>query len=165
MELFYTIIGPDNTQITWWQMGVRAVIIFIVAIFVLRFGDQRIFGKSSAFDIVLGIILGSILSRTITGNAPFLETTFVAFLLVGLHYILAVLSFKFTRFGRYVKGRAIELIKEGNLQKNNMRRTNITYNDLCEACRKNKIESVEDVKTAFLERSGEISLIPFKQDD
>lgn len=165
LDLFYDIIGPDSTQIKWWQMGARAVIVFVLAIFMLRYGDQRIFGKSSAFDIVLGIILGSILSRAITGNAPFLETTFTALLLVVLHYILAIFSFKFTAFGRWVKGVETELIKNGTLQEGNMRKTNITYHDLCEACRKNKIASLKDVKEAFLERSGEITLIPFRKDD
>jgi len=161
MELFYHIIGPDNHEITWWQMGVRAVIIFIAAIFMLRYGDQRIFGKSSAFDIVLGIILGSVLSRAITGNSPFLPTIFASFLLVVLHNLLAILSFHYTSFGRFVKGRKIDIIINGQLQENNMRKTKITQNDIREACRKNKIDGLENVKDAFLERSGQISLIPF----
>lgn len=71
-EFIYQIIGAEN-DIKWWQMAIRAFIVFLVAIVLIRIGNKRIFGKYSSFDIVLGIILGSILSRAITGNLLFFK--------------------------------------------------------------------------------------------
>ena len=159
MEVIYSIIGSDSDQIKWWQMGIRGVLVFILAIIMVRYGDRRIFGKSSALDIVLGIILGSILSRAITGNSPFFQTVFTSLLLVGLHWFFSYLSYHFKGFGNYVKGEEVELMRDGKMVDNNLARNNITFKDICEACRKNKIEHVEDVKDAFLERSGDISII------
>ena len=161
MEEIYSIIGPDSEQILWWQMGLRGVLVFLLAIFMVRYGDRRIFGKSSALDIVLGVILGSILSRAITGNSPFFETIFTTLLLVGFHWLLAKLSFHFKGFGKYVKGTEIELIKDGKMREDNFQKNNITFKDLCEACRKNSLEDPGKVKDAFLERSGEITIFKF----
>lgn len=161
MEVIYSIIGPDSDQIRWWQMGVRGVLVFLLAIFIVRYGDRRIFGKSSALDIVLGIILGSLLSRAITGNSPFFPTIFTTLVLVSLHWSFSFLSFHFKGFGKYVKGDEIELIRAGKMVDGNLRRNNITFKDICEACRKSKIQDPEKVKDAFLERSGDITVFAF----
>lgn len=79
-ETFRHIIGPDSNAINWWQMCIRGVLIFCIALLLVRVGDRRIFNKNAAFDIVLSIILGSVLSRAITGNAPFVPNYHV-------HYI------------------------------------------------------------------------------
>lgn len=158
IEVIDSIIGPDSDQIKWWQMGLRGALVFVLAIFIVRYGDRRIFGKNSALDIILGIILGSILSRAITGNSPFYETIFTTGVLVGLHWILAFLSYRFKGFGDLVKGHEIELIRNGQMLQNNLRENNITEKDICEAGRKNNIQELEAIQTAFLERSGDISL-------
>ena len=142
-------------------MGIRGVLVFLLAIFMVRYGDRRIFGKSSALDIVLGVILGSILSRAITGNSPFFQTIFTTSLLVFLHWLLAFISYHFHGFGQYVKGDEIALIKEGKMVDSSLAKNNITFKDICEACRKNSIEDPEQVKDAFLERSGEITVFAF----
>ena len=160
-DVLFSIIGPDSKDILWWQMGIRGILIFVLALLMVRYGDKRIFGKSAAFDIVLGIILGSILSRAITGNSPFLQTTFTAMLLVALHWLLSVLSFHFRWFGKMVKGEETLLVKDGQWQKDCMENCRISEHDILEACRQNgKVEKLEQVKAAYFERSGNISVIP-----
>jgi hypothetical protein len=79
------VIGPDPVAINWWQMVIRGILIFMFSLMLARMGDNRIFGKSTTFDIVISIILGSLLSRAITGNAPFLPTVITTAALVMLH--------------------------------------------------------------------------------
>lgn len=162
MEAFFEDLLGTQDDIAWWQMGIRAVIVFLSALLILRSGDRRIFGKNAAFDIVLGIILGSVLSRAITGNAPFGPAIFASVVLMGLHWILAYFAYHFPKFGKLVKGREIQLMKGGNLEKKAMGQTNITEHDLEEACRQNSVETLKDVKDAFIERSGNISIIKAK---
>ncbi|MBK0404347.1 DUF421 domain-containing protein [Adhaeribacter sp. BT258] len=165
LDFLNTLIGPDSKDILWWQMGVRGILVFLLTLFMVRYGDRRIFSKSTALDLVLAIILGSILSRAITGNSPFFATLFTALLLVGFHWLLAMTSFHIKGFGKYVKGRETQLIKDGNLLWNKMEQEKISLNDLYEACRKSKMQDLTNVKDAFFERSGDISLIPFGKDE
>ncbi|TPE45605.1 DUF421 domain-containing protein [Pontibacter mangrovi] len=148
-------------------MSARAVGVFFAALFIIRIGNHRIFGKNSAFDIVLGIIYGSILSRAITGNAPFWPTIAAAFVLVMLHKLLASFAFH-TDFGlgTFIKGRSKALVKDGELQKQAMEESSVTQNDLREAIRSaGSHVGTDRIKHAYLERSGKISVILKKDDE
>lgn len=160
-ETFRHIIGPDSNAINWWQMSIRGVLIFCLALLLVRAGDRRIFSKNAAFDIVLSIILGSILSRTITGNSPFVPTVITCVVLVGLHWGFAWLAKRNHAFGTLIKGNKVILIKNGQMQEENLKKSNITIHDLHEVLRLNgKVTQIEEVEEAYLERSGNISVIP-----
>lgn len=66
------VIGTDSDTITWWQMCTRAIIVFFYLLFLIRVGSRRIFGKNTSFDIVIGVMLGSILGCALTANSQFL---------------------------------------------------------------------------------------------
>lgn len=80
LELGWTVLqealGLDrNAQtLTAWQMSVRAVLVFMAAISMIRLGNKRFMGKSTTLDSMLGIVFGSVVSRAITGNAAFFPT-------------------------------------------------------------------------------------------
>ena len=145
-------------------MCIRGFLIFVLAIILVRLGDRRIFSKNAAFDIVLGIVLGSILSRAITGNSPFIPTSITCIVLVALHWLFAFISQKYHPFGTLIKGKHLLLIKDGKIQEENMKKQNFTTHDLNEVLRLNgKLTKVEEVQEAYLERSGNVSVIPRKQ--
>lgn len=143
-------------------MSLRAGVVFFLALLIIRIGNKRIFGKNSTFDIVLGVIYGSVLSRAITGNAPFWPTLAAAFTLVVLHKGLAALAYHtHIGIGDLIKGKKSVLIKDGEIQQDHMRRNSITESDLREALRESGQEAnFGSIKTAVLERSGSISAIP-----
>src|SRR3954453_4899134 len=78
----------------------RALIVFMVALIVVRVGAKRFLGRKTAFDYILAFILGSMLSRGINGSAPFLQTMVGGLALVLFHRLLAWLSFRSHTIGR-----------------------------------------------------------------
>ena len=52
METFHYLIGQNTPHIAWWQMSVRATIIFVYAILLYRVAPRRSFSNLSAQDIV-----------------------------------------------------------------------------------------------------------------
>lgn len=159
MELLYDLIGESQNSIDWWQMAIRAFIVFILTLIMVRMGATRIFGRNSAFDIVMGVILGSVLSRAITGNSPFIPTIIAAAFLIILHMLFAFLSLENHKIGWLVKGKESCLIRDGKMQTDQMMRCQITENDLLESLRIKGKKDISLVKHAYLERSGEISII------
>lgn len=160
MELFRQVVGPDDAQaILWWQMCVRAVLVFAWGLVVVRLGGQRLFGKFAALDIVVTVMLGSLLSRVITGNAPLLAGLAATALLVLLHWLVAAAAFRWPGFGHLAKGSPVCLVRDGTIDWRAMRRTNITRHDLDEALRGRGLERTEQVRAAYLERSGAITVI------
>jgi len=155
------LIGAGSDSLTVWQMGLRALIIYIIAILLIKAGDKRFMGRNTAFDMILAIILGSVLSRAVTGNAPFLPTVGASVLLVAFHWLFAVASYYSDWFGTLTKGRASTLVKDGEIQWDNMRKSHISRKDLEMALYSNgRVTDIGKVKVARFERSGDISVIP-----
>ncbi len=108
-------------------------------------------------------MLGSIMSRAINGSAPFLPTLAAGLILVGMHWLIAAISYSSDWFGTLVKGQPVLLIKDGNLNEQGMRGSSVSHKDLEEALRiESHVTEPEAVKLAYLERNGGISVIPLK---
>jgi len=139
-ELKYAVeqalgLGLDNRYLNAGHMSLRALVVFVAAVVMLRVGDKRFMGKSTALDVLLGIVFGSIVSRAITGNAPFFPTLAAGLVLVLLHWIAAAVAFRSHGFGRAVKGTERLLVRDGEIQWEAMRKAHITEHDLEEALR------------------------------
>jgi uncharacterized membrane protein YcaP (DUF421 family) len=110
-------------------------------------------------------MLGSIMSSAINGSAPFLQTILVGSVLVGTHWLIARIAFHSDWFGPLVKGKPILLIKEGEIQEQGMREAGLSDMDLTQALRmQNNHTDPANIKEAYLERNGNISVIPMKSE-
>lgn len=151
-------IGADS--LSWYQMGLRALILYLAALVLVRVGEKRFLGKNTAFDVILGIILGSVISRAINGSADLLPTLAAGAVLVALHWLLAVFAFRSDHFGDLVKGRRRLLVADGEIQWDQMARSHVTRQDLFEQVRKGtNQENLDAVRKAYLERSGDMSFV------
>ncbi|WP_051084346.1 hypothetical protein [Segetibacter koreensis] len=70
MDIITEIFGQGK-DINSLQMSCRSVVMFIIALLLIRIAGIKTFGKTSAFDNVITIMLGAVLSRAVTGEAPF----------------------------------------------------------------------------------------------
>lgn len=142
------------------QMSVRALVVFILATLMIRIGDKRFMGKSTALDVMLGIVFGSVVSRAITGNAPFFPTLAAGLVLVLAHWSLCAIAFRSDGFGKIVKGSNRTLVIDGQIQWDEMKSAHISEQDLHEAIRQSgHPPDVRKVKCAHLERDGGISVV------
>lgn len=151
--------GSSAEPITWWQMTVRAVLIFAYGIVLFRLSYRRFFGQSTDFDIVVAVLIGSTMSRALTGNAPLVPTLAAITALIVLHGVLARLAWRWERIGWLAKGVEIRLIDCGQMNHRAMRRAGITERDLLEAVRAKGTEDLSRVEVAVLERNGTISVL------
>lgn len=79
----------------------------------------------------------------------------------GLHWFFANLAFRSDRFGTLVKGKTRILIRDGEVDWDEMHRSHISKDDLLSALRlQANVCGWEQVREARLERNGEISVIP-----
>jgi uncharacterized membrane protein YcaP (DUF421 family) len=158
-DAFQQLIGEDGGPIGWSEMCVRALIIFSFGLVLLRLAHKRAFGRWSALDIILSVIIGSNLSRALTGTVPLVPTLLATSLLVVLHAVLVTLAARFKIFGPMLKGRPARLIHDGEVDRKAMLRHGIGEHDLEEALRNKGLEAASEVRDAYLERSGDISVV------
>lgn len=157
------VLGIGKDSLVWWQMSLRAVLVFLISLVYLRLANARIFGRHGAFDIVLGIVYGSVMSRAITGNSPFYATLAAGLALILLHRLLAAVTYSYGQklgFSDFIKGGMATLVEDGEMKKDIMRKHNVTENDILETMRlQGGPMDIKKVKSACLERSGNISVI------
>jgi uncharacterized membrane protein YcaP (DUF421 family) len=159
MAWLHAIIGTEGGAINWWQMSLRAALIFVLGVLIVRFAATRAFGKWSALDIIFAVVVGSNLGRAMTGSAPFLATLIATLVLVVLHGVLARASARWSWLSHLTKGGAVVLVENGVANTKRMQRAGIGEGDLRMALRTAGHANLDEVKTVSLERNGSITII------
>jgi uncharacterized membrane protein YcaP (DUF421 family) len=155
----YALFGRGE-DLTALQMSIRSFIMFFIALALIRLGGMRIFGKKTAFDNILVIMLGAILARGVVGASPFFSAVAAAAVMVVVHKILAFLAMKHVWVGMIVKGYRRSLYKNGQFNLKNMRITSISKDDLMESVRLDiNSDNLDEVKEVHIEKNGQISVI------
>ncbi len=152
-------IGLEAKDLGAAQMALRAALIYMVTLAFIRLAKKRFLAGASAFDVVVGIIIGSIASRTITGNAPLLPSTAAIAAIVAMHWLFSALAVRSHIFGKLIKGSSHLLVEGGKVDEETLRRVHMSQRDLEEALRQQGVKDVQQVEEAHLERDGSISVI------
>ena len=161
---FVWLIGGGQEHfedLSLYQVAARTFVIYLVALVIIRVAKRRFMGGYTSFDILLGFIIGSIMARAITGSMTLINMVVIVAVLVLLHWLIATVTFYFDGIGKFIKNTNRELIIDGKVQEDALRKSKIGMHDLLQALRSEaNIESPDDVKVAYLERGGEITVIP-----
>lgn len=152
------VFGVTN-HLEWWQEVPRAVVIFAFGLILLRLSGRRAFARWSALDIVVSIIVGSSLSRALTGSAPLGGTLLAMTLFASMHWLLARSAARSARLARLIEGGAVILGQSGTVSQRQLRRHNISTTDLQEALRKEGVADPGKTRQITLEPSGNITVI------
>src|SRR5215470_2546828 len=161
-QLLQTLLGlgVEPKQLTFLQVAVRGVIVFIAALIMVRVSSKRSLAEKTAFDAVFVVIIGSMLARVINGSEAFFPTLGTGFVLVLLHRLFGLAAYYSHPFGILVKGEPVMLVQNGRIQKRSMFWNHISKHDLEEDMRlEAKTDDLSKIQVARLERSGDISFI------
>jgi uncharacterized membrane protein YcaP (DUF421 family) len=150
----------DPRDLTILQVSLRAIIIFVVCIVMVRVGHKRFLSKKSALDAVVGFILASMMARAVNGSTAFVPAIVGGFVIVLLHRFIGWCAMRSHRFGNLVKGTSDILVEDGILHPETLKRNNISENDMLEDFRINGgVSSPDQVKFSCVERNGEVSVV------
>ena len=153
-------LNIEPKDLTFLQISLRGIIVFVAILVMLRLGDRRFFSKGSAFDAVVGFVLASMLARAVNGSSSFFPTIAGGFVIVGLHRLLAVLTRDNHWFGKLIKCEAQLIVENGTVNREAMRANDLSEHDLFEDIRFNgNVGELIQVKQAFYERNGQISVV------
>jgi uncharacterized membrane protein YcaP (DUF421 family) len=153
------VIGQSGGDITLSQMLARASLVLLIGLALVRLTTPRLFSRATPIDIVVAVIVGSNLSRTLTGNAPFIEVIVATIFLVALHATLTHIAARWRPLATLIKGRKHILAEDGKVNHEKMRACAVGERDLMAAIRAAGGSRLIDVKLATLERGGEIDVV------
>lgn len=148
-------------SVPWWGLVIRAVVVYVFLVILLRISGKRQVGQLSPFDLVLLLVLSNAVQNAINaGDNTITGGIISASTLVGLNYVVGWLTFRFKKIEGIVEGRPVVLIHHGQIIHAAMKEVMMTVHELNNALRAEGVTSPEEVLVAVLENSGKITVIP-----
>jgi uncharacterized membrane protein YcaP (DUF421 family) len=145
---------------------VRSAVIFALLWFVVRVGGKREVAQLSAFDMILLVTVGDLVSQGVVQEDYSLTAAIIAvatFTLAGI--ALNAVTFRFPRFRPWLAGRARIVVRDGEPLLKTLAGERMTIQDLHEAARKNGIRRLSDIELCVLETDGSFSFFTRDNDD
>lgn len=142
----------------------RTVILYFLIVIGLRLMGKRQIGELEPSELVLTMMISDLATVPMQDfGIPLLAGVIPILTLLALSMLMSQLSLRNLRFRELVCGTPAVLIRDGNIQQDAMRKNRYTLDELLEELRGQGISSVEEVKYAVLENSGQLSVLPWTQ--
>ncbi|NIJ51695.1 DUF421 domain-containing protein [Dyadobacter arcticus] len=148
------------------EVILRSIVMFTFLLMALRITGKRGVRQLSIFEIVIIIALGSA-----AGDPMFYEDVGIVPALVVFGTIIFMYRFvtwltgKFEWFETLVEGKAVCLIHEGKFSVTEFKKESLAQDEFFSELRVKSIEHLGQVRGAYLESSGEVSLFFYKDAD
>ncbi|MCM3782445.1 DUF421 domain-containing protein [Neobacillus mesonae] len=147
-----------------WDHIVKIVITCVLGytslIILLRLAGKRSLSNLSAFDLVITVSIGSILSTMILdSNVTFTDGLIASAILVGLQTLVARLTLKSPFFHRVFKAAPTLLYYQGDYLRDEMKSSKLMEDDILQIVRSEGVPSMNKVEAVVLERDGSLSII------
>jgi uncharacterized membrane protein YcaP (DUF421 family) len=152
-----------NIAIPWWELIVRAAVVYTFMLVLLRLTGKRQVGQLAPFDLVLLLVLSNAVQNSMNGGDNSLVGGLLsAVTLVLLNAAMAYATYRNKKLEALIEGRPQILIHNGHLFEDVVKKARLTHHELHAALRLGGCDSIEDVHTAILENSGQISVVAKK---
>jgi len=153
-----------NLAIPWWEFVVRGFLVYAFLLILLRITGKRQVGQLAPFDLVLLLVLSNAVQNSMTaGDNSLIGGLISATTLVVVNYTIGIATFRSKKLEAIIEGRPEVLIHNGTLFTDVMSHAHLTHHELNAALRQAGCACVEEVRSAILENSGAISVVPMKR--
>ncbi len=138
----------------------RCAVIYGLLLLAFRVTGKRQLGQFTPFDFVVLLVVSNAVQNAMIGpDTSLIGGIIGAGTLLGLNYVLSLLSARYNIFGRELLGTPTLLVDGGHLVMENLRRERVNPDDVLMAMREHGIEDIASVKHAILETDGTISIV------
>lgn len=143
------------------RIFLNSVIIYALLILLMRLTGKRQLGELALSELVVTFLISEVASEPIMNPDTPVERFIIPIAtLMGLEYLLSVLSLRNVRLRALLSGKPALLVAHGRIDQRQMKRNRITPDELTEALRSSGILDLRDVEYAVLETNGQINTIP-----
>jgi uncharacterized membrane protein YcaP (DUF421 family) len=144
----------------------RSTIMFVVLLLTLKVAGKRGVKQLSVFETVIIIALGSAAGDPMFYEEVGIIPPITVFLVIILLYRLVTwLTGKSKRFEEFIEGKTECIISEGKFSIATFKKESLAQDEFFSELRLKSIEHLGQVKNAFMETSGEISVFYYEDHD
>lgn len=137
----------------------RTLLIYLTTIGAMRLMGKRQLGELQPSELVTTILISNLASISIESPELPLTASLVPVLLIAaLELLFSALCFRVDTFARFLAGKPMIVIRDGQVDKTTLRQMRITMSDLLEALRGKDIFDLSEVAYAVVETNGALSV-------
>lgn len=145
-------------------MFIRALVLYIAVILIIRIMGKRQIGQLQPYELVFTIIVAELAASPMSNvSIPLLYGIMPIGALLLCYAVISVLCLKSERVRGFLAGRPTVLVRNGVIDQAAMREQGFTLNELLERIRYAGVFNVHEVGCAILEVSGQLSVFPVSQ--
>lgn len=142
------------------ELFVRGTLTYFFLFCMFRFVVRRDVGALGISDLLVLVIIADASQNAMSGGyESVLDGFFLIGVIIGWSYTFNYLSFRFPLFRKLALPTPLCIVKDGVRQHRNLKRELISEEELQEMLREHEIEDIAEVKRAFLEPDGQVTII------
>ena len=139
--------------------ALRASFVYFYLLVIVRILGKREIGASTAFDLLVALMLGDVVDEIIYGDVTILQGM-VAIAVIGIwHIVNSFASFKSKLIDNLTGAPPTVLVKGGKIQHKALAKERLNEDELWSGLRLMEVDDIKEVKQATLEPSGQISVL------
>lgn len=140
----------------------RAIVLYLILIAVIRLMGKRQIGQMEASEFVVTMLVADLASIPMQDGGIPLYTGLIPILTVlSMELVLSGLSLRSITFRRLLCGKPVILVENGKIIQANLRKTRVTLDELTGHLREKDVLDIQSVQYAILETNGNLSVFPY----
>ena len=148
-----------NMEVPWWEFVVRATVVYLVLLTMVRLTGKRTVGQFTPFDLVVVLLLSESVSGSINAQDESLVGGLIgAATLLGLNVIIAFVSTRSKQFDSLVESNPVLVGRDGVLYDDVLKRERVPRSDVEKAMREADC-NIDDMRMVILEADGNINVM------
>ena len=147
----------DTTELLYTAL--RASFVYFFLLLIIRVLGKREIGNTSAFDLIVALILGEVVDEIIYGDVTILQGVVAITVVAVWHLANSWASFKSDIIDKITGAPPTVMVKNGQIQRQNLAKERINEEELFSELRMMGVEEVDEVKQATLEPNGRVSVL------
>jgi uncharacterized membrane protein YcaP (DUF421 family) len=142
------------------ELFIRGTCVYFFLFCLFRFVVRRDVGAIGVSDLLVLVVIADASQNAMAGEYKSITDGFVLIgTIIGWAWVLNLLSYHFEPMRRFVLPRPLCIVKDGVPQERHLKREMITDEELAEMLREHEIEDMAEVKRAYLEPDGQVTVI------
>lgn len=147
-----------DLQIAWWELVVRAAVVYFALLVMVRLTGKRTVGQFTPFDLIVVMLLSEGVSNSLRGGDDSLVGgLIVAATLVVADVGLAMAASRSRKLDKLIEGSPVLVGRDGVIYKDVLKRERVPQSDIDQALREADCP-MEEMRMAVLEVDGRISI-------
>jgi uncharacterized membrane protein YcaP (DUF421 family) len=145
------------------ELVARGSVLYFGILFMTRLMPRRTGGELAMMDLIFVLLIAEAAAHAMGEYTSVADGVVMIATLMGWNYLINSLSYRVPLIERLVSSPPLQVVRDGELLRRNMRREFLTEEELMSRLREDGISDVKEVKSAHIEGNGKISVVPKKR--